>query len=374
MKINVNKNEAFIEYEENEKINRGEYKVHKCYFDFSEEYDGLTKKAIFETFMVKKEVPIINDECDIPYEVLNSERIKLRVYAYSTDGDELILRYSPRYSEFHASEGSYIDGAEPSKEITPTQFEQYTDALNKGLNEVDSSLKTLDKTNAETIKSSDYAKEQGDNAKTIADEIKNKLDNGDFNGIDGRDGIDGKNATINGLNALNIVGGTNIDIEQEDDVLKINNTYTYDDSKIKEDISTNTSDISKNKADIKNINDNLINYSLITETGSKIELNINSSDFKMTAILKNKNGDVIDTSNEIDLPLETMVIGASYDSDKKELVITLQNGTETRVPISSLIDGLVNEETLNDYYSKKEIDAKIGSIDTILDTINGEVV
>lgn len=435
MKIYVNKNEVSIEYEKDEKINRGEYKAHKCDFNFSEEYEGLTKKAIFETSMIKKEMPIINNECDIPYEVLNSERINLRVYAYSTENDELILRYSPRYSEFCTLDGSYVDGAEPSEEITPTQFEQYTDELNKGLNEVDSSLKTLSDTNVETIKNSDYAKkqgdyahEQGDGAKSIADEIKNKLDNGEFNGrdgLDGRDGVDGKNAAINGLNSLNIVGGTNIVIEQEDDTLKINNTYTYDDSKIKAEISTNTSDISKNKADIKDINDNLINYSLITETGSKIELNINSSDFKMTAILKNKNGDIVDTSNEIDLPLETMVIGASYDSDKKELVITLQNGTETRVPISSLIDGLVNEETLNEYVKNTDyanankggviktgycfgvasngiptcgaisystyqnaldgifiakgtlnnvLNAKIGSIDTVLDNINGEVI
>ena len=143
MKINVNKNEVSIEYEENEIINRGEYKIHKCNFEFSEEYEGLTKKAIFETTMTKKEMPIVNDECDMPYEVLNSERINLRVYAYSTENDELILRYSPRYSEFYTLDGSYIDGAEPSEEITPTQFEQYTDALNKGLDKVDDTLEEL---------------------------------------------------------------------------------------------------------------------------------------------------------------------------------------------------------------------------------------
>lgn len=182
MKIYVNKNEVFIEYEEYEKINRGEYKVHKCHFDFSEEYESLTKKAIFETSMKKKEMPIIDDECDIPYEVLNSERIKLRVYAYSIEDDELILRYSPRYNEFHASEGSYIDGAEPSEEITPTQFEQYTNALNKGLDKVDNSLKVLDDTNQKTIENGEYAKEQGDGAKTIIKDIENKLSKGDLNG------------------------------------------------------------------------------------------------------------------------------------------------------------------------------------------------
>lgn len=151
MKIKVNKNEVSIEYEADEVINCGEYKIHKCYFDFSEEYQGLTKKAIFETSMIKKEMPIIDNECHIPYEVLNSERINLRVYAYSIENDELILRYSPKYSEFYTLEGSYIEGAEPSEEITPTQFEQYVDALNKGLNKVDETLEVIEKNESERI-------------------------------------------------------------------------------------------------------------------------------------------------------------------------------------------------------------------------------
>ncbi len=151
MKIKVNKNEVSIEYENGEVINRGEYKVHKCYFEFSEEYQELTKKAIFETSMTKKEMPIIDDVCDIPYEVLNSERINLRVYAYSVENDDLILRYSPRYGEFCTLDGSYIDGAEPSEEVTPTQFEQYTDALNKGLNEVNETLKVVEDNESERV-------------------------------------------------------------------------------------------------------------------------------------------------------------------------------------------------------------------------------
>lgn len=192
MKIYVNKNEVSIEYEKNEVINRGEYKVHKCRFNFSEEYEGLTKKAIFETPITKKEMPIINGECDIPYEVLNSERINLRVYAYSIENDELILRYSPRYSEFYTLDGSYVDSAEPSEEITPTQFEQYADALNKGLNEVNKSLEILNETNQKTIENGVYAKEQGDNAKTIVEDIKNKLNDGELNGATFTPSLDAK--------------------------------------------------------------------------------------------------------------------------------------------------------------------------------------
>ena len=75
--------------------NKGEYKVNRCYFQFSEEYtDDLVKKAIFEHGDTKIEVVIANNECDIPYEVLNFDTFELRVYAYQVDGDDLVLRYS----------------------------------------------------------------------------------------------------------------------------------------------------------------------------------------------------------------------------------------------------------------------------------------
>ena len=118
-------------------VNKGEYKANKCYFEFSEEYTAeLVKKAIFVAGDIKKEMVIANNECDIPAEVLNSNEVELRVYAYEVNGDELLLRYSPTYDTFYLREGSYIEGATESEEITPTQFEQYEQALNNGLAEV----------------------------------------------------------------------------------------------------------------------------------------------------------------------------------------------------------------------------------------------
>lgn len=83
-------------------------------------------------------------------------------------------------------------------------------------------------------------------------------------------------------------------------------------------VETNTqniSDLQTNKADkselddfiTKDVND-LTNYTLTTQTGSQIELSLNSTNFKMTATLKDKNGTVVNTSNEIDLPLESVVV------------------------------------------------------------------
>lgn len=115
-------------------LNKGEYKVNKCYFDFSDEYtDDLVKKAIFEHGDVKIEVVIANNECDIPYEVLNFDTFELRVYAYQVDGDELLLRYSPTYTNAYLRAGSYDADATEGEKITPSQFEQYEQALNDGL-------------------------------------------------------------------------------------------------------------------------------------------------------------------------------------------------------------------------------------------------
>lgn len=149
MQVRVNKDN--VEIYEKDDIHEGEYRVNECTFEFSEEYTGLTKKAIFESLTELKEVPIISDKCIIPAEILNSgdKKCNLRVYAYDVNNDELVLRYSPSYDEFAIYRGSYIQGASGSEEITPTQFEQYTNALNQGLikigEEIDKAEETLER-------------------------------------------------------------------------------------------------------------------------------------------------------------------------------------------------------------------------------------
>lgn len=147
------------------------------------------------------------------------------------------------------------------------------------------------------------------------------------------------------------VSAIEIDAEQ----VEIN---TEDIADIKEEQITQNADISNlqtNKADkseipdvsdfvTKDVND-LTYYTLTTQTGSQIELSLNSTNFKMTATLKDKNGNTVNTSNEIDLPLESVVVNASYDSSTKEIVLTLQNGNTVRVSIADLVSGLQTEIT-----------------------------
>ena len=115
-------------------INNGEYNVNACYFEFDEEYDGLVKKAIFKQGDNEVEMAIIHDGCDLPSEFLNGEEMELKVYGYELQGDKYVIRYSPTPTYIYLRPGSYRPSTE---EITPTQFEQYEQALNDGLAEVD---------------------------------------------------------------------------------------------------------------------------------------------------------------------------------------------------------------------------------------------
>ena len=195
MKITVTKDNVKIE--EFDIVHEGEHRVNKCSFSFSEEYtEELVKKAIFTSQNSSVEVAIINNECNIPTEILKARNIVLLgVYAYKVVDDKLDLRYSPSPDAFKVNSGSYIEGASKSEEITPSQFEQYMQALNDGLNKVEESIKKMD--------------EATSSATQLVDDINQKLENGDFIGPQGPEGPQGAPGN-DGTNGQDGVGITTI--------------------------------------------------------------------------------------------------------------------------------------------------------------------
>lgn len=142
----------------------------------------------------------------------------------------------------------------------------------------------------------------------------------------------------------------------------------------KTNIDTNTQEINNlkqksddNKNSIDEINENLKNYSLITETGNKIDVTVNSSTYVMTLDLKDKNDNVLSTGS-VDLPIESMIINVTYDSEKKELKFTLQNGNVIEVPLNDLISGLVTDEslenTLKSYALIKDVPTQLSELNS----------
>lgn len=109
-----------------------------------------------------------------------------------------------------------------------------------------------------------------------------------------------------------------------------------------------------NKAEVSDIPDvssfitkdvnNLTNYTLKTNTGSLIDLEINQTTYVVTLSLKDQDGNVISTDT-IDLPLENVVVSGSYDSTNQKIVLTLQSGDTVDIPVGALVSGLQSEIT-----------------------------
>lgn len=104
----------------------------------------------------------------------------------------------------------------------------------------------------------------------------------------------------------------------------------------------------------KDVND-LTYYTLATDTGSTIDLSINSSTYVVTLALKNAAGTTI-SSDTIDLPLESVVVGGSYDSTNKKVVLTLQSGSTIEFSVADLVAGLQTEITSSNKLSSDLVD------------------
>lgn len=179
MNIKVTKDNVTIINRES--VHEGEYKINELSFEFSEEYSSdLVINAVFTNELGKAyQVSIIDGKCQIPAEILAEiGQVLLGVYAYKVNEKELELRYSPFPTSFNVISGSYDPTAEESQEITPTQYEQYMQALQDGLNQVQESIKELNQAT--------------DNANDLVDEINKKLENGEFIGPQGPQGIQGE--------------------------------------------------------------------------------------------------------------------------------------------------------------------------------------
>lgn len=119
MKIIVNPHS--LELQKTTDVNSGEYNIQNIEFEFSSEYEGLTKMAVFSNEDEAFTTMITNESCIIPSEILQTDgTIGLGVYGYSVNGDNLIKRYSPKPVFFNVELGSYQlaqESIEPSSDI-----------------------------------------------------------------------------------------------------------------------------------------------------------------------------------------------------------------------------------------------------------------
>ena len=349
-------------------LNENEYNIHNCEFEFTEEYNGLTKKAVFtneanETYVET----IVDDKCSIPTEVLKEkEHIKIGVYAYDVDNEELLLRYSPRPTEFYVHEGSYKEG-ENTTPPTPSEIEQLQAQITTNANnieeltgdvvDINTELATIndDITNikAEQLTQNEYIQANSNNIVDINGQIVDI--NQDIQDLEANkaDKSEIPTKTSDLINDSDFVVDNNYvhtdNNFTDEDETQINQNAsdiaTLQSTKAdKTEIPTKTSDLTNDSGFInKNVND-LVNYTLKTNTGSLIDLEINGTTYVITLSLKDVDGNVISTDT-IDLPLESVVVGGSYDAVNKKIVLILENGNTVDIPVGDLIAGLQTEIT-----------------------------
>lgn len=85
--------------------------------------------------------------------------------------------------------------------------------------------------------------------------------------------------------------------------------------------------------------------SISTQYGADIAMSIDSSTYVVTVGLKDQDGNTLGTAKTIDLPLESVVVGGSYDAETKKVILTLQSGDTVEFSVADLIDGLQSEIT-----------------------------
>ena len=82
-----------------------------------------------------------------------------------------------------------------------------------------------------------------------------------------------------------------------------------------------------------------------TKYGATFVASLNTTDYKLTMTLKDQDGNTLGTSQVVDFPVESVVVGGSYDNTNKKIILTLQNGKTIDVPVGDLVAGLQSEIT-----------------------------
>lgn len=171
LELNVKQN--VITKVKNEFLTSGGYKSIKCKFDFSSEWEEYTKTAVFVYNGVSYHDEIINNECYIPAEAIETEgTLSIGVFGSIVNEDNIESRLTTKLEEVRIYKGSFSEGEEPINP-TPSAWETYLETVKKLIAEATEKVKNLQ---AENVKFSD------------GEDLQTKFDNGDLGGGSGNNG------------------------------------------------------------------------------------------------------------------------------------------------------------------------------------------
>lgn len=341
MKLIVNPHKIEIE---KTPVNEREIDITKCEFEFAEEITNDYVKEAYFTFdgSTYKQI-ITNNECDIPSEVLDKAgQVEVGVVAYLVSGQEEIKRYNPSPAYFNTWQGS-LKEAQNSQPITPSEMEQFEQALNSGLAEV----ANVD-IDAEKIGSTATVSVTNRNGVTKTVEIHDGE-----KGESGTPGVDGVTPNIKVGNTETLPAGSEATVTQrgtiENPIFDFGIPKGADGSGGGAVTSVNgqTGDVVINIPDVSNFItkdvNNLANYYKKSETYTRTEV-----DNKVSSVYRYR-GTVATYEN---LPSQDLVVGDVYnvESDGSNYAWT-----------GIVWDKLGGDIDLSSYYTKNQTDSLLNS-------------
>lgn len=401
MKIIVNPHS--LELQKSVDVNSGEYNIQNIEFEFSSEYEGLTKMAVFSNEDEAFTTMITNGSCIIPSEILQTDgTIGLGVYGYSVNGDNLIKRYSPKPVFFNVELGSYQlaqESIEPSSDIITqilaqleSQGEDIIALQNNYDNLVDNVIPTLATKSEIPTKTSQLTNDSEFITKDV-DNLTNYTPTSDLSSV----ALSGAYSDLSGTPDLSVYA-TNTALGNE--------TTARENADIglqgQIDAITSSTDVK----DIVGTYTDLQNYDTSTLGNDDIikVLQDSTHDNAMTYYRWLKDTSTWQyigqegpyyTKSEIDTTLQDYVQNTDYATSSTGGVIRTSTGYATSVAsngqmysatktYSDYTDGsngmFISKGTLENVITGKQlvnqtyVDNIVGDINTALDTINGEVI
>lgn len=172
--------------------------------------------------------------------------------------------------------------------------------------------------------------------------------------------LDGKQATISDLATIRSGASAGATAVQPGDLATVATTGAYSDLSGAPTIGSATLTIQKNGTAVDSFSANATSNKTInitvpttasdvsalpssTKYGSSLSMSIDNTTYVITTALKDQDGNTLGTAQTIDLPLETMVVGASYNATTKKIILTLKNGNTVDFSVADLVSGLQTE-------------------------------
>lgn len=81
-----------------------------------------------------------------------------------------------------------------------------------------------------------------------------------------------------------------------------------------------------------------------TKYGASIAMSMDS-EYVLSVQLLDQDGNALGAEQSVDLPLDSVVVGGSYDAQTQSLILTLDNGNTITIPVGDLVSGLQTEIT-----------------------------